>query len=151
MFIQLRNEPVCIPVTGGFALIDSDLVEIVRSYNWYVHSEGYLRSDSKEHGFYMHQLVAGVALNPWTIDHINRSKTDNRRRNLRFISKSANNYNRNISTKGYYWRPNRSNWVVRFTINNKLRYFGTYYSEQEAKERADEVYKQLIASAFNAN
>lgn len=155
MFIHLRRESVAVPVTGGYTIIDSDLLETVLSYKWHTTHKGYIRSNSKIQSgsrMMLHRLVAGIPLSPWTIDHINRNKIDNRRVNLRLVTKSASNYNNDLPPpKEYYWHPSKKRWIVAFSIKNRLTYFGSYPSEQEAIERARIVCAELRAKAFSVN
>jgi hypothetical protein len=65
-------------------------------------------------------------------DHINRVRTDNHIDNLRWVSKSDNNYNRVISKKGCL-RKNKHNT---FTISykwNKKQYSKSYKTIEEAQ------------------
>jgi len=75
------------------------------------------------------------------IDHINRSKSDNRIINLRDISPSENSHNRDIpssNVSGYKGisptGKNRSKWRAYITVEMKREYFGTHDTLEEAIE-----------------
>ena len=87
-------------------------------------SSGYARTTTRPQN-YIHCMIAqrmGLSWNPKThvIDHINRDKLDNRRENLRVVSKSENAVNspRCDNAKGYYKSGNL--WVVRVRRNGVI-------------------------------
>jgi hypothetical protein len=137
------------PIYGGVCLIDEDMLEELQKYKWHVTSNGYARANFSKRGFVlMHQLVLKDVKPPLIRDHINRNKLDNRRENLRATSLRGQGLNNGRIPKGYYWREARQAWVVRFTINRQLKYFGQYYNEEAAKQKAESVYKTLIQKAY---
>lgn len=75
------------------------------------------------------------------IDHVNRSRTDNRISNLRLVDRSANQRNRGLqknNTSGFIgvcWNHRRKLWEAKVTINKKLNHLG-YYSSPEAAASA---------------
>jgi hypothetical protein len=75
------------------------------------------------------------------VDHINRDKLDNRRKNLRICSINESNRNRGIikfkkrqniisKYKGVWW--DRSKWRTAITVNNQKIYLGRFDSERDA-------------------
>jgi hypothetical protein len=76
----------------------------------------------------VHRLVVG-ATSGEIVDHINRNKLDNRRKNLRIVTKSQNNRNRDI--KGYT-KVGDNRYQVKVTIANKTYYIGTYQNKHDA-------------------
>jgi phosphoketolase len=68
----------------------------------FVNTGGYIRisliKDGKKSNYDLHQLVALTYIpNPkgyTEIDHLNNVRTDNRIQNLRWVSRSENNYNK---------------------------------------------------------
>jgi hypothetical protein len=89
------------------------------------------------------------------VDHINRNPLDNRRINLRFVSKLQNSRNRtkklNSISKyiGVYLNKNR--WVSKITINNKNIHLGTFKCEIEAAEARDIATKKYFGEYGNLN
>ena len=76
------------------------------------------------------------------IDHINRSKTDNRIKNLRLVTTSQNQQNsgrRSDNTsgfKGVSLHKKSGKWTARIKIENKYKHLGLF----ETKEKAYETY-----------
>jgi len=99
------------------------------------------RKNGKYRKVLMHVEVAkraGVYRCGCEIDHWNRKPRDNRRRNLRAVSKSVNQHNsrtRRDSTtrcRGVYKKPN-GKYRVRIQINNHRRFIGDFLTLSEAK------------------
>jgi hypothetical protein len=75
------------------------------------------------------------------IDHINRTKTDNRIANLRVITPSENlqnvycnkSNNKTSKTRGVSWFKRDKKWQVEIQANKKRVYLGRYDSLDEAK------------------
>jgi hypothetical protein len=81
-------------------VIDSDDIDDILLYSWYISSEGrYISSRINEkqlglHNFVMNRLTHEGKGQKSTIDHINRIGTDNRTENLRIASTSDQNINK---------------------------------------------------------
>ena len=85
------------------------------------------------------------------IDHINRNKLDDRRKNLRICTVSQNGINRpkcnsNCTSryKGVYLIPKTKSWKSGLKINNKSISFGNYPTELEAAY----IYNQNVSKYF---
>ena len=50
---------------------------------------------------------------------------------------------RHNSTKGYCYEKANNKWTVRLQVNGKVKRFGYYLTEQEAKQKADEIKSAL--------
>lgn len=66
------------------------------------------------------------------IDHINRDKKDNRIENLRKVTNSGNQQNKN--SKGYSYLKSHKRWYARIIVNNKRIHLGSYKTENEARQ-----------------
>ncbi len=66
------------------------------------------------------------------IDHINRIKDDNRISNLRSVTLSVNQHNRN--DKGYSWNKASQKWRAYIKISGKQINLGLYENEIDAKQ-----------------
>ena len=105
--------------------------------------------------FSVHYLVAITfipnPLNLSEIDHIDRNKLNNNCDNLRWITKQANNLNKNVKdinnsgTTGVYWSGRRNKWYAQIKINYKQIYLGSFKS----KDRAIEVRKEAEEKFWN--
>lgn len=85
----------------------------------------------------MHRDILGVVNDKNVfVDHINHNRIDNRRCNLRLVTKSQNNQNRsslkNSTSKylGVYIRKGK--WISRIKVNQKPIHLGTFTCETQA-------------------
>lgn len=71
-------------------------------------------------------------------DHINRNKLDNRRSNLRAVTRSGNAQNtpsqRASSSvhRGVHWAKHANKWVAHIKIDGRTRHLGCFVDELEA-------------------
>lgn len=128
-------------------LIDLDDVDKVRDLNWtYIsHKCPYARSTK---GLLLHRLIMNCP-EDMVVDHIDRNIFDNRKSNLRIVSRLINANNKTKSecnTKTGYegitvdlrWKPK---YKVRMQVNGKRIYFGQYPTLEQAIRVRDEVLK----------
>lgn len=72
------------------------------------------------------------------VDHINKNKADNRKKNLRCCERSENDRNRSLyscntsGVAGVYFDKERKKWVASITYNHKKVYLGRYAVKEEA-------------------
>lgn len=75
------------------------------------------------------------------LDHINRDSQDNRIENLRIVSRSDNNRNRQISGKSMYrgvtWMDARGKWAAQIMANGRGVHIGLFDTEAEAASAWD--------------
>jgi hypothetical protein len=118
---------------------DSHLI----NYRWHIQSKGYARHTTWNQGkvgvAYLHHAIVGFPLNGLQIDHINGDALDNRRLNLRIVTRRQNQQNlsvhRNGKLPGIRWDNDRKKWRCHISINNKNKYLGDFQTAQEAHER----------------
>lgn len=125
-----------------FALIDEQDYEWLSQYNWYYSSTGYAcrdqRIDGKKYCILMHRFITDAQLG-FDVDHINRNKLDNRRSNLRIVSRQENMRNLVKQKKkcsssyiGVSLAKQLGKWESSITVNNKRKILGYFSSEIEA-------------------
>ena len=147
---------------GFVAIIDEEDYERVCKYNWRVYGAQrrrtqYARAKIEGQAVLMHRFIAEAQ--PGTImDHINRDGLDNRKSNLRFVTRSQNAVNVEkrrsagvTSTyKGVYYDKGKKRWAGRATVNGKsiLRRFAT---EIEAAHAYDEMAKEHFGEFAQLN
>lgn len=118
---------------GMFALIDDEDFDSVNSQTWcYDKFSGseYASTKFKGKTLRMHQLIMGK-IDGFVIDHIDGNGLNNRRENLRFVSKSINGLNRKKS-KNYYYDKRKKQFICRVCVLGKNHYLGRFKTEQEA-------------------
>jgi hypothetical protein len=138
-----------IPLTQGkVALVDDEDYDRVNAHKWCAHREG--RRWYAVHAVYrdgqrtlerMHRFILDAGDSPLEVDHINGAGLDNRRINLRLVTKHENMRNtykhRAGRLPGAYFclylkiRP----WQARIRIDGCTRYLGYFETEREAHER----------------
>lgn len=121
-------------------LYDHDDAAFIESRRWNIHASAsvvglyYARLSSTQadgaRDQYMHAMLMGRTL----VDHINHNGLDNRRANLRLVTKAqnaANSRNRRDSRsglKGVSWRPHAGKWAAKI----KHQHLGYFTSAEEA-------------------
>lgn len=137
------------------ALLDPDDYIRFGWANWTLDVSGYAIARgaagwAKSPHVQLHRLVMGLA--PWhedrrEVDHINRDKLDNRKANLRIVTRAENSQNQPIQGgtsqfRGVHYEPGRERWEarVRMRIDGRLRtvfrgYFPTEIEAAVAAER----------------
>lgn len=90
---------------------------------------------------YTHRIVFYLHHGYWpkVIDHIDRNKTNNKLENLRDVSQSKNNRNRD-NIKGYTWDKEHNKWRAQASKDNKQIYLGLF----ETEEQAVNAYKEFV-------
>lgn len=154
------------PNKGKFLLVDDEDFEYLNQWKWLLTNSGYA-SRAKSTGIrqpdkltykyktlYMHREIMG---NPekLEVDHINRDKLDNRRSNLRVVTRKQNgrntstNYGRSIY-RGVSFddRMGRKKWHAAITvdgIHKSLKYFLTEFEAAQAYNKAAREYHGKFA------
>lgn len=108
-------------------IIDREDVDRVRYIKWKL-SHGYVLNNSKRKGstIYLHRVVLDT---DQFVDHINHNILDNRKSNLRIVTKSQNQMN--VNYKGVS-KTKEDKWYAYIKINQKMINLGKYIDEEEA-------------------
>lgn len=109
------------------AIIDAEDVNKIRYTKWKLSASGYAANTPKFSGSnkHMHREILGT---DQFVDHINHNTLDNRKNNLRIVTKAQNMMNSNF--KGI--SPNGCKWYAHIKINQKMLNLGNYLDEEEA-------------------
>ena len=130
-----------------FDLEDYDLI---KDYYWYISSYNYVCSITNKKHINMHRLVTNCPDN-LVPDHIHgyNSRNDNRKSNLRIVTRSQNNMNKGLQInnssgeKWVYFNRNTNKWYAQITLNNKTINLGNYKNFDDAikaRQEAEEEY-----------
>lgn len=108
--------------------------------------DGYYRVYVNGVNHYLHRYIIGAKKGE-IVDHIDRDIMNNRRDNLRIVTKSLNNYNRcsrNKLGKGIYFDKYGDRYRACISHNNKTLKLGSFKDINKAKEaynkKAIEIY-----------
>ena len=129
-----------------YAIVDDDSVGVLPNIRWFAqwsrwtksyYATGWIGNGRKGRKWVsMHGIIAGNPQMPLMVDHINHDTLDNRKSNLRVVTRSQNTLNRKTPTVSrgsicLVKRQHRSFWQV----YKGKHYIGTAQTEQEAKSK----------------
>lgn len=126
---------------GNYTIVDTELLPTLKKYYWFQESTGgYFVSVTNTKGkrIRLHNFVYGNIPDGYEVDHKNRKKYDNRRRNLRLATRAENNINRGLNssnTSGYVgvsYMKSRGKYRAYITVNSKQISLGLYDTPEEA-------------------
>lgn len=138
---------------GGVALVDDEDYEFLCQFRWGL-SGGYAITQiyfTEPNGMEnrqpvtMHRLLMGSAINGNCIDHINRNRLDNRRSNLRIISRKQN-YRNSVYYDEVTARPTK--YITYREANDKYqvfigrKHYGYFKRLEDAVKHRDSVLAQ---------
>lgn len=144
-------------------IVDDDDFESLNKFKWYsLHCQyGYYAARSpytKGNGqktLLMHKVIMGDH-DSFDIDHINGNKLDNRRENLRIVTRSQNMFNtpiRNVKKtskyKGVVKKKNR--WLSYIMIDYKQKFLGSYKEEKDAAMAYNKAVKEHFGNGYFIN
>lgn len=129
----------------AYAAIDVADVERIACYRWYLH-RGYARrtergEDGRKRTVHMHRaILANDLADSLEVDHIDRDRLNNRRANLRAVSRADNMQNKSLyrirrssQHRGVSYDPRwNGRWKAQVKINGKARFIGHFATEAEA-------------------
>ena len=142
-----------IPLSQGlFAVVDDEDFCFLNQWKWTAKKQGQtyyaytpiVRPNGKRTTITMHCLLMGYFPNK-EVDHINHDGFDNRRSNLRFVSKRENAQNRRKEGTSRYpgvsW--NDYKWRADISCNGKQVRLGVFDTEEEAYKEYRRAEKEI--------
>lgn len=105
---------------------------------------------------WMHRVIMGLTPGDGLeVDHINGDRLDNRRSNLRVVTRAQNQQNKcsrsgsRSQYRGVSWIEGRRKWRAGATFQGKAHYFGMFDDEHEAGRAAAEGRARLMTHAVD--
>ena len=121
----------------------------IKDYYWNTNQDGYIASYSNKKCTLLHRLIMGINDPSIPIDHIKHNIKDNRKSELRIVSNSQNNINREIRSDntsgvtGVCWYKKRGMWMSYIAKDGKRKtigYFTDFNDAVKARKEAEEKY-----------
>ncbi len=123
----------------NYTKIDLDMVNKCKDFKWYLRPSGYVYGSTQDVNkkIILHNYVNDFTPNKNKIlDHINGDKLDNRKINLRLVTKQQNAQNMHKENKTVGVNYNKHNgvykWIPQIMVDGKSIWLGTYNTEEEA-------------------
>lgn len=123
-------------------LFDKQDYELIKNHCWRVNTSGYILSVRDDHTIMFHRLILGMydssEYDNLDVDHINGDKTDNRRKNLRIVTRSQNNMNRKLQSNntsgvtGVSLNTKNNKWVAQIELHGKHIHLGEFDNFEDA-------------------
>ncbi|AJA41418.1 HNH endonuclease [Geobacillus virus E3] len=144
---------------GEVYYFDKEDYELIKNHSWYKNEEGYLLSRINGKLVRMHRYILNAPKGK-DVDHINHVRHDNRKSNLRIVTRSQNNMNKGLqsnSTSGYKgvnFCKDRNKWKAVIKINGKnihLGYFNNKEDAIKARKLVEEKYFGEYTYKLNEN
>lgn len=142
--IPIRNR------VGVFTVVDPETYEWANKLKWHMDREGYVHGSFQTEvpGRWTKRFLHRLIMDPPStlqIDHINHVKHDNRRENLRIVTREQNNANRRHQNGGILEKAGR--WISYFNIGRKQIHIGHFDSEVEARVARELFISKLLRAA----
>ena len=129
---------------GQAAIVDNDCFDEINHYKWFALRRGVkfhacrrIKTDKGDRNFYMHHAIIGRPPKGYDVDHIDRNGLNNRKANLRFVTRRQNMQNLDKSNAtsrypGVYWHKAKKKWATGYYIGDKRYHIGNFDTEQDA-------------------
>jgi hypothetical protein len=127
-----------------YALVDDSDYHTLIERTWFLGANGYAFC-----GIGTMHLTLLPSRSHKCVDHINHSKLDNRRSNLRYVSLSFNSRNKrkrdgcSSQYVGVHWNKKTELWHAEIIINGKKKKLGRYILERDAAAAYEKEYIKL--------
>ena len=119
---------------------------------------GYRRVKFRDSIYLTHRIIWFLIKKeqpPRILDHINNNKTDNRIENLREVTYSENEQNKNkqknntSGVKGVFWCTRDKKWIARVAKNRKRTCVGYFSDLKDAEQAVKQARKELHGEFAN--
>lgn len=146
----MRCESIKYPLSnGGVTLIDVEDLPKLSGHTWYQHM-GYARARNPigKGEIHLSHIILPCP-SGYEIDHINRDKLDNRKCNLRIVTRSQNCANRSSfrtsssQYKGVHWNRKCGLWEAAIRQDSRITNLGFYENEIAAASAYNDYARKL--------
>ena len=140
-------------------IVDAEDYEWLNNWKWHVLKERYtcyayrsqytgmVEGKVKLKTIFMHRLIMDCP-DKMVVDHRNGDGLDNRKCNLRVVTRRQNGQNRrdNSSSKypGVSWHKGTQKWGAYIQINNKKKHLGVFKEERDAAKAYELACRELV-------
>ena len=140
---------------GKSAIVDTTDLRLLAEYGIWLSSHGYVKArklGSSRAGKedYFHRIIISVPSN-MQIDHINRNKLDNRKCNLRVVTRRENIHNvcllqsnNKSGFRGVSWFKLMRKWRATINVGGKQKALGYFDDPAEAAVAYDEAVREYF-------
>lgn len=128
--------------TNHIFYIDKEDIDLCNIYTWSENDQGYIISRINGTIVRLHRMLLKCDKNK-VVDHINHNTYDNRKCNLRVVSRSQNNMNKDC--KGVCFDKSKQKYMAYIGFNSKCHFIGYFDTEDEAilaRKNAEDKYFQ---------
>src|SRR3990167_9056919 len=112
-------------VEGQKVSVDTEDLRLLADYYLHYLPSGYIQCvvrgyANRKKRVYLHRLVLGLTDPKKQVDHIDRDKLNNQKRNLRVVNNSVNQHN-NPHPKNYWYDKRRNAFIAEIMIEGKKK------------------------------
>lgn len=121
---------------GGVAIVDENDYERCVGYSWSRDHHGYAQARVEGKTKYLHSLINQTPKG-YETDHINRNKLDNRKNNLRTVTRSGNVLNvlradNQCGVRGVWYDPKTGRFCAMRHVGGRAVWLGRHETIEEA-------------------
>lgn len=138
---ELKERLTYNPDTGEFIWIKTKFKHLLGQVAGHTQKDGYVKIFLKGKPMPAHRLAwlyMYGELPIGEIDHINHIRDDNRKVNLRVVSRLENHQNKKMDKRnssgvqGVHWNKGLNKWMVRIGVNGNRKHLGYFENFEEA-------------------
>jgi len=132
----------------GETTFDLEFKPEIEQYKWHINGNGYVqctyydKTTGQQHEMSLHGAIihlSGQTIpDKHNIDHKDRNKLNNLKDNLRIVTESQNQQNREVQSnnmiglKGVNWHVRNEKWVAQIGINGNQEHLGYFDTAEDA-------------------
>jgi hypothetical protein len=139
---------------GKITLIDAADFDAVGQFPWFIRESGYAGRTRDGRRVYLHRELLGLEPGDGLfVDHINRNRLDNRRANLRVVTRAEQQQNlpsqrgKTSRYRGVHLNRQTGGWVAQCRVGGKVTHIGTFETAREAARAVADFRRQHMPHA----